>query len=78
MAKLSMDANEAAALVERLWGATLALKDTGWQLTLPGAVMTVDVRSFAFEGIVQSGALKFDVQKIATAPSGVTVDFEIR
>ena len=78
MSKLSVDANEAAALVARLLGGTLALKDNGMTITLPSLDVTLDARSLAFEGTVQKGPLKIDVHKIAVAASGVTVDFELK
>ena len=77
MSKLNVDAKEAALLAQRLAGGTLTLRANGFTVELPKAQVKIDARSFAFEGTVEKGLVKVDVQKIAIQESGIDVDFSL-
>lgn len=78
MSKLNVDAKEAVALASRLWGGTLELKENGFRLKAPGLNLALDVRRIEFEGTVESGLLKADVQRLAVRETGIEIDFALQ
>jgi hypothetical protein len=78
MSKLSVDAKEAAAVVARLCGGTLELKDSGFRLKAPGMQLSIDVRRFDVAGSIEKGALKADVHSVTIREAGIDVDFAMQ
>ncbi len=77
MSKMSVDAKEAAALVQRLVGGKLELKERGFHVELPSLDVKCDVRRVELEAVVQKGPIAVDLKSIEIAEEGITLDFSI-